>query len=84
MTAVFLVLFPVVYLRKIDDEERHLLRKFGRDFEEYRSRTPKILPRAFRPVPGGAFDWDLVLRHREYQVWLGLATVTALLAFKML
>jgi protein-S-isoprenylcysteine O-methyltransferase Ste14 len=84
MTAVFLVLFPVVYLRKIDDEERHLLGKFGREFEEYQARTPKILPRTLRPVPGGVFDWDLVLRHREYQVWLGLAAVTALLAFKML
>ena len=84
MSAVFLVLFPVVYLRKIGDEERHLLQKFGREFEEYQAGTPRIIPGTLRPAPGGTFDWELVIRHREYQVWLGLAAVTALMALKTL
>jgi hypothetical protein len=38
-----LVLYPVIVL-----EERELVRRFGRDYEEYRSQVPAIIPR--RPV----------------------------------
>lgn len=44
LAACLLALYPVIVL-----EERELVRRFGRDYEEYRARVPAIVPRRGRP-----------------------------------
>ena len=43
LTIMFIYTF-VVYNMRINEEERILLEKFGKDFEEYKRKTKKLIP----------------------------------------
>lgn len=81
-TILFIILFTVIYGRKMIDEEKHLGRKFGDEYEIYRASVPRIVPLLARPLPGRGFDWSLVLSHGEYQLWIGLLAVVLVFAAK--
>jgi protein-S-isoprenylcysteine O-methyltransferase Ste14 len=79
--ASFLVAVPL-YRSVILNEEVLLARLFGEDFAAYMREVPRFFPRLIVPPQSrGAFDWGLVLRHREWQAWLGgVALALAMLA----
>ncbi len=83
LAVLYAALFALVYGRKMRQEERQLAGKYLESFEDYRRRVPLFWPRLARPVPGEGFDWKLVMRHWEYQLWLGLLAMAAVLFLKM-
>lgn len=83
VAGLFGVGFVVIYAGVIRSEEDYLARSFGAIFSEYVQRVPRFVPRfTAAPYGLGQFDWALVLKHREYQAWLGIAGALAVLAAK--
>src|ERR1700691_1573735 len=87
--VVLVVMFVVIYLPVIRDEEAFLRRTFP-EFEEYARRVPRMLPR-LKPGSGhgnetpAGFSLDLYLKHREYNALVGaLAMMAALVAKRMM
>jgi protein-S-isoprenylcysteine O-methyltransferase Ste14 len=84
----FAVLFPLIYIPTILNEETWLRSHFPA-FDEYARRVPRLFPRltparfASAPSPAGAFSRDLYLRHREYNALLGAVAVYGVLLLKM-
>ncbi len=81
------VMFVVVYLPVIQDEEIFLRAKF-QEFEEYAQRVPRMLPRLTRGSnadgeSSDGFSLDLYLKHREYNALLGAVGMMATLIAKM-
>ncbi|MHB8216154.1 MAG: methyltransferase family protein [Candidatus Sulfotelmatobacter sp.] len=85
--VVLVLMFVVVYLPVIRDEEAFLRGKFP-EFEEYARRVPRMLPRFTRGsnVPdeeSEGFSSDLYLKHREYNALLGALGLMAALILEM-
>jgi protein-S-isoprenylcysteine O-methyltransferase Ste14 len=84
--VALLVMFFVIYLPVIRDEEAFLRRMFP-EFEEYTRRVPRMFPR-LTPLSdtqsevGAGFSLDLYLKHREYNALLGVVAMTAALIVK--
>jgi protein-S-isoprenylcysteine O-methyltransferase Ste14 len=79
--------FAIIYIPVIASEERFLRATFP-DFEAYRRRVPRLIPRLTpgRPAAGqgdgaGGFSLALYLRHREYNALLGAALLYLSLLF---
>ncbi len=84
--AALVVMFFVIYLPVIRDEEAFLRRTFP-EFEEYARRVPRMFPRLAprsdnRDEAGAGFSLDLYLKHREYKALLGVVGMTAALIIK--
>jgi len=86
VALVLAVGFFAIYVPVIASEERFLRSTFP-EFDAYCRRVPRLLPRLFvRPEPGtsgtgGAFNFSLYLRHREYNAAIGVALLYASLLF---
>ena len=86
--VALVVMFIVIYMPVIRDEENFLRQKFP-EFEEYARRAPRMLPR-FTAHPGpdsegsAGFSLDLYLKHREYNALLGALAMMAALIVKMM
>jgi protein-S-isoprenylcysteine O-methyltransferase Ste14 len=79
-----LLLFFVIYLPVIRDEEAFLRGRFPH-FAEYAREVPCLLPRLSRfGKPSGSFSWDLFWKHREYNATLGSVAIMAALVTKLL
>lgn len=80
--ALLVAFFILYYLPVVEEEERHLA-KILPGYDEYRERTPKLLPRLSPAYVGGpSFRRDLYLRNQEYQALIGYLLVLAILAAK--
>jgi protein-S-isoprenylcysteine O-methyltransferase Ste14 len=80
--ALLVAFFILYYLPVVEEEERHLA-KILPGYDEYREKTPKLLPRLSPAYVGGpGFRRDLYLRNQEYQALIGYLLVLALLAAK--
>ncbi len=67
--VIILPLFLIVYPLTIKKEEKHLLNKFGDEFQKYMNEVPRFFPR-FKPGDCSSdekFDFQLMLKNREYQ-----------------
>jgi protein-S-isoprenylcysteine O-methyltransferase Ste14 len=81
LAILFALVFLLVYLPVIQNEEQHL-RKIFPSYAQYASRVPALLPvkppiessRSFRP--------DLYLRNQEYQALLGYLAGLAYLVWR--
>jgi protein-S-isoprenylcysteine O-methyltransferase Ste14 len=82
IAVVLVFFFAVIYVPVIRAEERFLRSRF-REFEDYASHVPILVPRLsrFGEVPH-AFSWDLYRKHREYNALLGALVVMAGLVAK--
>ncbi len=84
--VVPVVIFFVIYLPVIRDEEAFLRKTFP-EFNEYARRVPRMLPRLAPPSrvsgEGSAFSLDLYLKHREYNALLGAVGMILALIVKM-
>ncbi len=84
--VALLVMFFVIYLPVIRDEEVFLRRTFP-EFDEYARRVPRMFPRLTSGSGnenecGAGFSFDLYLKHREYNALLGVVAMTAALIVK--
>lgn len=83
IVAAIILIFTVIYMPVILEEEKFLRQRFP-EFQEYSRRVPRFIPR-LRPISGppSAFSWDLYLKHREYHAVIGSLAMLAALTLKM-
>ena len=78
------VLYLCIYYPVMRVEEGDLKTRFGGEFEAYAKNVPLFFPRLTpwkKMVPG--FDFQLYLKHREYQAAIGAVVAIGILAAKM-
>lgn len=73
-----------IYYPVMRVEEGDLRTRFGGDFEDFAANVPLFFPRptAWKKESAG-FDFQLYLKHREYQAAIGAAVAIGVLALKM-
>ena len=81
---VFLGVFLPVYSGLVAKEEKRLLELYGEAFEEYCRAVPRFVPRSLPwPLPSAPYDAKrMLLKHREWQAWLGVYAVTVYLLLR--
>ena len=79
--ALFLVGFLGIYAGTIRGEEKHLLEKFGKTFEDYCKNVPTFLPRLspYDAPSKDSFLWSRIVKHHEYITVMGVALVLMLI-----
>jgi protein-S-isoprenylcysteine O-methyltransferase Ste14 len=85
LAALFVVVFLLVYLPVIQNEEQHL-RKIFPEYAAYAERVPALFPR-WTPISGrnrNPFRSALYLKNQEYQAGLGFLAGMLFLLWKML
>lgn len=84
LAAIVAVLYLSIYYPVMRVEEGDLRTKFGGEFEEFSAHVPLFFPRltSWRKT-GDSFDFQLYLKHREYQAALGALMAIGMLAAKM-
>jgi protein-S-isoprenylcysteine O-methyltransferase Ste14 len=83
LAAIVAVLYLSIYFPVMRVEEGDLRTRFGDEFEEFAANVPLFFPRVTpwkKSVSG--FDFQLYLKHREYQAAMGALTALAILAAK--
>ena len=84
IVAILVVMFVAIYVPVIRGEEAFLRAAFPQQFEEYRARVPRLVPRLSRAYEGyGSFSPALYRQHREYNAALGTAAMLAALVAKL-
>jgi protein-S-isoprenylcysteine O-methyltransferase Ste14 len=84
LAALFAVVFLLVYLPVIQNEEQHLRQIFP-EYAEYAERVPALFPR-LNPSPGNnsnPFRTGLYLKNQEYQAGLGFLAGMLFLLWKV-
>ncbi len=88
VALVLAVLFTVIYVPVIRDEERYLRTQFS-GFDEYARRVPRLIPRLRPALTEGVeagdrgFSGALYRKHREYNAALGTATIYVVLLVRL-
>jgi protein-S-isoprenylcysteine O-methyltransferase Ste14 len=84
LAAIVAVLYLSIYYPVMRVEEGDLRSKFAGEFEDYAANVPLFFP---RPTPwrrmDAGFDFQLYLKHREYQAAIGTVVALGMLAAKM-
>lgn len=61
----YLILYYVIYYSRTKMEERHLIELFGKQYEEYQQKVPRLIPLIFKRFPrdraSEGFTWHMVL-----------------------
>ena len=75
----YLAAYIYIYKLTIQNEEKFLSSKFGETFSRYKKRVPVFFPvklwfsgSSSTKDAGLHFEWQLVMKHREYNTWLGI------------
>jgi protein-S-isoprenylcysteine O-methyltransferase Ste14 len=77
-------LFLGIYLPVMRVEEQDLRERFSGEFDDFARNVPLFLPRLTPwKKTRASFDFQLYLKHREYQAAIGLVAGIVLLALKM-
>jgi protein-S-isoprenylcysteine O-methyltransferase Ste14 len=93
LVALFLILFPSIYIPVIKREEQELLTSFGPRFAVYRESVPLFFPvplkrshlKAQRLSPEkGNFLWARVIINREYKTVAGFVGLALFMFFRSL
>ena len=85
LAVLFAVVFLLVYLPVIQNEEQHL-RKIFPEYAPYAERVPALFPR-LTPAPAthpNPFRTALYMKNQEYQAGLGFLAGIAFLLWKLL
>ena len=84
LALIVALLYLSIYYPVMRVEEGDLRSKFGGEFEEFAANVPLFFPRLtpWRKMDAG-FDFQLYLKHREYQAALGTVIALGALAAKM-
>ncbi len=82
-TIVFIIAYPLMYIRLIKREEQYLIGRYGADYELYLTEVPRIMPRRFSFSRAfGDSAVFLAIKNREYKTVFGVIAVLAVLALK--
>ena len=78
------MLYLSIYYPVMRVEEGDLRSKFGGEFEMFAANVPPFFPRLtpWRKMDAG-FDFQLYLKHREYEAAIGASAALGILAAKM-
>jgi len=82
--VALLLMFLVIYVPVIRDEETFLRAKFP-EFDQYARQVPRMIPR-ITPAPSGdsgQFSMELYLKHREWNALLGSVAMLVGLVAKL-
>jgi protein-S-isoprenylcysteine O-methyltransferase Ste14 len=83
IVAAILLIFAVIYMPVILEEEKFLHERFPQ-FQDYSRQVPRFIPRLTpNSRTPSTFSWDLYLKHREYDAVLGSIAMLAALMIKM-
>ena len=82
--AALLLIIPslVIYPNVIRNEEAHLSRLFPEEFQRYRAKVPKFIPKFGRFEP--SFSFQQYMANREYNTAVGFAFVLSVFVVKCL
>ena len=83
LAGLFAVVFLLVYLPVIQNEEQHL-RKLFPEYAAYAAAVPGLWPRWRAAEPGTLFRWSLYVKNQEYQAAAGFAAGSLFLLWKVL
>jgi protein-S-isoprenylcysteine O-methyltransferase Ste14 len=84
IALAMLVMFVLIYLPVIRDEESYLAENFP-DFTDYARRVPRFIPTVRqRSRTPSSFRWELYRKHREYNAIIGTVVIVAALLAKLL
>ncbi len=64
--VIVMIAFFVIYAPTWKNEERNLINLFGDTYRNFMANTPALFPRLNGRVFSGAFSWQLVKQHREW------------------
>src|SRR5258706_9339726 len=88
VAIVFVAAFLLMYVPKVMREETHLQTLYGAVYDAYVARVGAVVPRLasirHRETSPSGFAWPQVMRHREYETWLGAAAACAVLMARAL
>lgn len=90
LPVLFALAFASVYVPKAVREETFLRNRYGDEYARYVARVGAFVPRlaAVRAAFGAhrtrEFAWRRVVRHGEYQTWLGAAAAIAVMVARAL
>lgn len=86
LAFLLIIFFLVVYLPVMKSEADHMSQLFAQDYRAWARETPLFFPRMapYSARQDFGFDRALYLKHREYRVLLGLATVFGVLIVKVM
>ena len=81
----FIIAYPLLYLQTIKKEERYLLNRYGADYEKYIRTVPRFLSGQLNigEILKGSSPF-LAVKNRELVSVLGVVTVLAMMAAKMM
>ena len=84
LALIVAVLYLSIYYPVMRVEEGDLKGRFAGEFEQFAEHVPLFFPRMtpWKKVDVG-FDFQLYLKHREYQAAIGVAAALLLLGLKM-
>jgi protein-S-isoprenylcysteine O-methyltransferase Ste14 len=84
LALIVAVLYLSIYYPVMRVEESDLRGRFAGEFEEFAGHVPLFFPRLtpWKKVDVG-FDFQLYLKHREYQAAIGVTAALIILALKM-
>lgn len=84
LVPIFVLVFLLIYLPVMRQEERELENSHGEEYLAYRRRVPLFLPVRWPTSPPRArFSWKLVWRNREYNAPIGALLAELFLLFKV-
>jgi protein-S-isoprenylcysteine O-methyltransferase Ste14 len=84
LAIIIAIVYLGIYFPVIRVEEGELRSRFGVEFEEFAANVPRFFPR-LRPWKklDAAFDFQLYLKHKEYEAAAGAFVAIGILAAKM-
>jgi protein-S-isoprenylcysteine O-methyltransferase Ste14 len=81
LAALFAVVFVMVYLPVIQNEQEHL-RKLFPAYAAYAAAVPALWPKFSASRRAGVFRWSLYMKNQEYQAAAGFALGVLYLLWK--
>lgn len=84
LIPVFALVFLLIYLPVMRQEERELESSHGEEYLAYRRQVPLFIPVRWRQSPTKVrFSWELAWRNREYNAPIGALLAELFLLFKV-
>ena len=84
VTAVFVIVFAILYVPLMQYEKAHLRSAFGSNYAQYEARVPLFFPRLTPSKHSqGQFSFHQYLTNKEYKALLGYFGALVVLYLKM-
>jgi len=70
-----IIFFVFAYFPLMKDEENKLIDIFNEEYRSYAAAVPMFIPFYRSSLkPNSEFDWNLVIKNKEYRAWFGILT----------